>query len=234
MFSSILILFAFVKLSSSCHGISGVPSIPIPSGPTGLGKCLHWNGKVQLDSISNETKRVHELGIGDRVLAYDINRGFHTSPVVAILHRDLIHDRDFVEISTENGHQVSLTPEHGIYSGSCGVENWNEKRADSLNLGDCVKTAGNQEDRVIKIRPFIDSGIVQPITETGSIVVDDLVLSCYDYENEKKTNPHYVHEPHRQLYSFGEHIYTALHESKFAVNVLETLISALGLEKMYE
>jgi len=215
--------------------MGGMPSVPLPVAVpiTGTKKCLHWNGQVQLDSISNETKPVHELGIGDRVLAYDIKRGFHTSPIVAILNRDLVHDREFVEISTEKGYQVSLTPEHGIYSGQCGAPNWNEKRADSLSLGDCVKTVDNKEDRVIEIRSFVDSGIVQPITETGSIVVDEVVLSCYDYEDEKKKNPHGMHEPHRQLYSFGEHIYTALQESKLAVNVLETLISALGLEKMY-
>jgi len=231
-----------------------VPSIPVGGGGGGVvgggshehgshekgkKKCLHWNGRVQLFSESNETRSAHELEIGDRVLAYSKEKGFHASPVVSILNRDLIATREFVRVTTSQGSRVSLTAEHGVYSGRCSDagESWTEKRADALSTGDCVKMAHGGEDRIVEIDSFFDSGVVKPITESGSIVVDGVVVSCYDYaeeaDNAWKTNPHEIYEPYRLLYSVGERLYKGMREGKFAVEILETLISATGLEKMY-
>jgi len=239
--------FLFVTFSQcpvvlSCTGLHGVPSVPLPSVPGGgksQGHCLHWDGKVQTSALSNETMKVHEVEVGDRVLAYTSERGFHLSPVVAVLHRDLAETLDFVRFTTSNGRETTLTTDHGVYSGTCGREDWKDKRADDLKLGDCVKTANGQEEAVIQIQMFSDVGAVQPITEAGSIVVDEIVLSCYDFkteaekESKAKATPHEELEPYRLLYTLGENVYKGLRESRLAINVLETLIRSTGLEKVY-
>jgi hypothetical protein len=254
MIALCFLLFAQLHSALSCTGLHGIPSVPIgglpPIGggghdyhpPTHGGgshgkKCIHWNGKVQVSSVSNETRNAHELEIGDRVLAYDAERGFHLSPVIAVLNRDLVNVRDFVRIYTAGGREVALTTEHGIFSGQCGRgESWTEKRADAVNLGDCVKTSDGEEDEIEKVEVFADAGTVQPITETGSIVVGDVVVSCYDYAEphvQMKTKPHLDYEPYRMLYAFGERLYNGFQKSEFAVGVLERLVNGLGLEKMY-
>lgn len=255
MAAKIFRLCFFLTLSQSssvlaCTGIHGVPGVPVPvpgGGGHGGGShgkvegCLHWDGHVRTTTSSNQTKTVHDVEIGDRVLAYTKERGFHLSPVVAILHRDLVRVRDFARLTTSNGDEVALTADHGVYTGPCGQDAWTEKRADQLTLGECVKTANDQEERIVRIALFSDVGAVQPITEAGYIVVDDVVLSCYDYEHKKeevtkapKADPHEQLEAYRLMYSLGENLYKGLRESRLAVAVLETLIRSVGLEKLYE
>jgi hypothetical protein len=70
-------------------------------------------------------------------------------------------------------------------------------------------------------------------------VVDDIVVSCYDYaiqQDQSGTsaqNPHEKLDTYRVLYSLGNTVYKGLHETKFAIDVLENLIKVAGLEKLY-
>jgi len=80
-----------------------------------------------------------------------------------------------------------VTGEHSLFVRRClsDEQNWTPRTAQQVNVGDCVPryfSSDNEviEEAVTKIRVFEAKGIRQPVTETGTIIVDDVVVSCYD------------------------------------------------------
>jgi len=76
----------------------------------GAGGCFPGSATVRLES--GETRAMHGLTVGDRVLTYDLTtRQFHFDPVVAFLHRSpRAADTRYVSVHTDRRHRLTLTP----------------------------------------------------------------------------------------------------------------------------
>jgi len=149
-----------------------------------FGKCIYEEAHVRL--ANGAMKQVKHLQIGDDLLAYSVEKGVHVSPVIGELHNDNETSVKIVEIETSSGRKIPVTPMHSLFVRQClsDGQTWSTKAAYEVSVGDCLPryyTEGDvAEEAVTNIRVFDARGIRQPVTETGTIMVDDVVISCYD------------------------------------------------------
>lgn len=89
--------------------------------------------------------------------------------------------RQFVEVTAENGVTITATPSHLLLLAS--ADGWRESFADNIEVGDYLLTRGSYEvmrpSRVVRKRTVFKRGVFAPLTETGTIIVDDALASCY-------------------------------------------------------
>ena len=166
-------------------------------------------GSSTVITSSGERKRLSDLAVGDSVLASDGDGGLHFSPVLLFLDRDPDEWRRFVEIRTESGHTLTLTPSHLLYArdGSDSIEDPSPKaRAGSSNsIEDAPpaeysdfdvlyareidegmhvlvldgRTGRARPSRVVSVEAEARRGVYAPLTAAGNLVVDGVLASCY-------------------------------------------------------
>lgn len=135
---------------------------------------------------SGMMKQVKHLQIGDQVLAHSADKGVHVSAIIGELHNDNETSVKIVEIETSSGRKIPVTPMHSLFVRQCLSDDrsWPTKAAFEVSVGDCLPRYYSEgdvaEEAVTNIRIFDARGIRQPVTETGTIIVDDVVISCYD------------------------------------------------------
>jgi len=104
------------------------------------------------------------------------------------LHSQPALSMKFITLRTESGHQLAITSDHLIYETDCNGGAGHAIYAKNVQIDRClyVKEAGKlSESRVVEKGEKKMNGIYSPITTTGSIVVNDVLASCYNYyENE--------------------------------------------------
>lgn len=170
------------------------------------GKCIYKEAEVRMADGSK--RRVQHLEAGDEVLAYAEGKGVHMSRIVGELHNDDDTLVKIVEIQTSNGRKIPVTPMHSLFARQClSDEKWSTKAAYEIRVGDCLPRyypdGDVVEESVTDIRVFDARGIRQPVTETGTIIVDDVVISCYDrVVNQDAT--HMALYPYRWLIGFSK------------------------------
>jgi len=133
-----------------------------------------------------------DLAVGDRVLV-----GANTySEVYMFGHRDASAEATFVTIATSNGQSISLSPNHYIYvNGKLAV-------ASSVKVGDVVIVRDDSEVTVTAVSQARDTGLYNPHTMQGDIVVNGVKASTYT----AVVAPALAHSmlwPARMLYSLG-------------------------------
>jgi len=154
------------------------------AGHVPIGKCIYEEAEVRM--ANGAKKQVKHLDIGDEVLAYSMEKGVHPSRIFGELHNDNETLIKIIEIQTSSGRKIPVTPAHSLFVRQClsDGESWSTKAAYEVSVGDCLPryyTDGDVvEESVTHIRVFDARGIRQPVTETGTIIVDDVVISCYD------------------------------------------------------
>lgn len=145
-------------------------------------KCLH--GQTLITLSNGQARKASELSVGDEVTVFSQFDGVLKSRVTELRNVDPEARRQFVEIVTVSGSRVAVTPEHGLLAKECGSKGpWTLTSAGDVSKRMCVpKVLDGQfvEEGVLEMRYFEEAGIVQPITETGTIVADGIGISCYD------------------------------------------------------
>jgi len=148
------------------------------------GKCIYDEAEVRM--ANGARKQVKHLEVGEEILAYSVEKGVHPSRIYGQLHMDNETLIKIVEIETSNGRKVPVTAMHSLFVRQClsDDQKWTTKSAYEVRVGDCLPryyTDGDVvEESVTNIRVFEARGIRQPVSETGTIIVDDVVISCYD------------------------------------------------------
>lgn len=149
------------------------------------GGCFPGTASVTLQDGSR--KSVKDLKAGDKVLAANNEGNIVYTDFIMFIDQDSITRRDFYVIETETGHSISLTAAHLVF-----VVN---KSSDDLHLMSAVFAsqvkAGqnvivfddlqNKLKSVIVKRIYVDEyeGSFAPVTIQGTIVVDQVLASCY-------------------------------------------------------
>lgn len=111
------------------------------------------------------------------------------SEVFMFLDRDETERREFIRIETENGHAITATPSHLIYTWSINADNvlantetGTFRFAELVRPGHYVLVNVNgtlEPRRVTQITAELHRGVYAPLTYDGTIVVNSIAASCY-------------------------------------------------------
>ena len=97
------------------------------------------------------------------------------------LHRDANVDAKFLKIST-NSTSIGLTPSHLIFRTSVTDGSLESVFANEIEEGDKLvswKGSKTTEVEVVAVEHIGDTGFWAPLTTEGTLLVDDLLASCY-------------------------------------------------------
>lgn len=129
--------------------------------------CFPGDATVTLEN--GKQVRMDEVKIGDSVSV----GGGKFSQVFMFTHRINSQSTKFIQLQTASGHSIQLTPGHFIYA------NGQLKTADKIVLGDNLTLGNGGVSNVIAISSMTKSGIYNPQTTHGDIVVDGVRASTF-------------------------------------------------------
>ena len=177
------------------------PTIPPPPPPPqspprprggiipGVGGCFPGVSTVELKS--GEHRLMEDLVPGDEVLAMDDNGQVTYSAVITILYAKQLSSMKYCYLKTTSGKELRATEYHLVYTGDCSSTSVSYNDfiyAKDLQVGDCLRVrvdsdANNQlsseMQEISEISMHKLDGAYAPLTTLGTIVVDDVVASCY-------------------------------------------------------
>jgi len=154
------------------------------------GKECFW-GANMVHLSSGRQKKISDVKVGDSVLAVDQNGKLLFSQVIMQLHHGPEETTEFHVIRTKTGRNLTLTPKHLIYKAENNKPNLDfddstssqPRFAMNIKKGDFVfvfdKSSGMIIDQVVSNDIEIRKGVYSPLTSHGSIIVEDILASCY-------------------------------------------------------
>ncbi|GFY62143.1 protein hedgehog [Trichonephila inaurata madagascariensis] len=181
-----------------------------------LGGCFSGNSKVY---TPEGEKLMTQLHVGDKVLVVTPNGDLDFSEVILFLDRDNENSRWYRTIVTENNIQITLTSKHLIYTASEEKTSYNNRFATfakNIRIGNYIyvlKTARKNEislERVVNITVSKEKGVFAPLTKQGTIVVNNVVASCYAVVSDHEL-AHFAFSPMRIIHNFKEALWHFFH-----------------------
>lgn len=142
-------------------------------------------GKSIVRTEDGSKKSLDQLQLGERVAALDSTGTMVYSEVIAFLDRSPEDRRQFVRLTTESGRALTLTPSHLVpVSLDSGITT---EFASKVRVDDEIMTYNGSQslkgtlrwDRVISTSLVLEEGIYAPLTTEGTLLVDEVVASCY-------------------------------------------------------
>nr|P56674.4 RecName: Full=Protein hedgehog; Contains: RecName: Full=Protein hedgehog N-product; Flags: Precursor [Drosophila hydei]AAB34104.1 hedgehog hh protein homolog [Drosophila hydei, Peptide, 481 aa] [Drosophila hydei] len=172
--------FDWVSYVSRRHIYCSVKSDSSPS-------ISHMHGCFTPESTalleSGAEKALGELAIGDRVLSMDVKGQPVYSEVILFMDRNLEQVENFVQLHTDGGAVLTVTPAHLISVWQPERQTLNFIFADRVEELDYVlvrdATGELQPQRVLRLGSVQSRGVVAPLTREGTIVVNSVAASCY-------------------------------------------------------
>ncbi|CAF4108500.1 unnamed protein product, partial [Rotaria magnacalcarata] len=122
---------------------------------------------------------IENLKIGEKVLAIDHNDQIISTEVVAILHYEKNLPALFYTFTTDSGHQLSLTPEHLVYIGNQKYIQARYIDSNEHQLFIAGRNGQLKSSRILSIDVQIKRGYATPITQHGTLLVNNVSSSCY-------------------------------------------------------
>ncbi|CAF3868813.1 unnamed protein product [Rotaria sp. Silwood2] len=142
--------------------------------------------RPQCFSLNDTTKTpngneisIENLKIGEKVLAINHNDQIIPTEIIAILHYEKNSPALFYTFTTESGHQVSLTPEHLLYIGNQTYIQARHIDSKEHKLFIAGKNGQLESSRIRSIDLQIKHGYATPITQHGTLLVNNVSSSCY-------------------------------------------------------
>ncbi|PXF46287.1 Indian hedgehog B protein [Gracilariopsis chorda] len=129
--------------------------------------CFPADATVQLEDGS--AKKMGDVQLGDRVM---VDHGIF-SPVFMFTHKLSTVRYGFVNIQTSSGNTLSLTPGHYLYV------NGHLSAASTVKNGDTLMLADSSLTDVTQVSTVTSTGLFNPQTLHGDIVVNGLKASTY-------------------------------------------------------
>jgi hypothetical protein len=144
------------------------------------------SGKVPLSSL--------QIGAQVRVLNEENQLSY--SPIIAFLHRDLDEHALYKRIQTKNS-AIELSQRHLIHQRKDGFI-WAEKlsKGDEILVLSSKHENETQWEEIIDITDVYKQGLMAPLTEQGTIIVNNVHASCYALVKSHKV-AHFALAPYR-------------------------------------
>ncbi|RNA09760.1 desert hedgehog [Brachionus plicatilis] len=163
-------------------------------------ECFPGESKVYARNRTNdkaEEKLVSELEVGDEILVvndYDEANfrpiQFKFSRVVSFLHQIKDIDAKFIRLHYKDSfnitRHVTLTPRHLIYVKRMDKQQFEFMAALQVRVGDSLKKYdfGKKLHQIVNVTKvervkLEKSGVFAPLTESGTLIVDNILTSCY-------------------------------------------------------
>ena len=111
-----------------------------------------------------------ELKIGQSVMTLDKEGSPAVTTFLGWLHRDTNLETEFLEITTEDGHKITLTPTHII------MVNSDMKLASHVVVGDLLTNKTGAPIAVTSITRLLTTGVYSPLTMTSTILVCCIII----------------------------------------------------------
>ncbi|KAI4501817.1 hypothetical protein M0802_003152 [Mischocyttarus mexicanus] len=212
--------FDWVYYESRSHIHCSVKSESSSAGKSG--GC--FPGKSYVRTENGVRKKLDEVQLGERVAAMNSQGELIYSEVIAFLDRAPKEKRQFIRLSTESGKVLTLTPAHlvpiegrsTIFAARVKIgdkilikvdDNYKDDTEDDTSLIKMEenifnnKVSGSKQrrlrwDRVIDTKLVMEKGVFAPLTTEGTLLVDDVVASCYAVI-DSQTLAHYSFFPLR-------------------------------------
>lgn len=155
-----------------------------------------FDGSSSVITRSGRVK-MSELKVGDDVLTVDSESNKTVfSPVIMFMDRDVNRTHDFFTLTTSSGRQLTLTGSHLVYVKEDGEdENVSESQehvsfARQVIPGQWLRvldaTVGQVKfEKVINVQIESKTGAFAPLTETGNLLVNQVLASCYANINDQ-------------------------------------------------
>lgn len=173
------------------------------------GGCFTGTSTVQLENGGRVP--MSDLRIGDSVLSMRSDGVLEYSEVINFMDRDDFGYGLFYTFSTMSGKEITLTAKHLLYvikqNTTFDVNRIEAVFADRVTEGQYLLL--RDKDSVIatiitKVTVKTRRGIYAPLTKHGTIIVDDIVASCYAYI-ENIYIAHTVFAPMRVFYDISNY-----------------------------
>lgn len=117
--------------------------------------------------------------MGEKILSRDLaTDDLVFSEVIMFLDYDPSQRREFLKFTLSSGRTITATVSHLLVASGVSVF------AGSLRVGDRLLTRDARanrlvEDAIVRIEGVLHTGVYAPLTATGTVVVDDVLASCY-------------------------------------------------------
>lgn len=154
-----------------------------------------------VDVLNGGKVTLSSLQIGTQVRVLNEENQVTYSPVIAFLHRDLNEHALYKRVRTSSA-VIELSQRHLIHQRKDGFI-WAEK----LNQGDEILVVGSNHDNdtqweeVLEIGDISKQGLMAPLTEQGTIIVNNVHASCYALVKSHNV-AHFALAPYRFYHRF--------------------------------
>lgn len=210
--------FDWVYYESRSHIHCSVKSESSSAGKSG--GC--FPGKSIVRTKEGTKKRLDQLTIGEEIASLNSNGDIVYSEVISFMDRQPTEKRQFIQLTTATGKMLTLTPSHLL-----PVEGKSIIFAARVQVGDKILVRDSEEaenmvhdalryDRIIEAKLVLEEGVFAPLTNEGTVLIDDVVASCYAII-ESQTIAHYSFIPYR----FWTYVKSGV--SRFAKFIIESV-----------
>lgn len=136
---------------------------------------------------AGQRKLMKDLRVGESVLALTDDGRLRPSKVLLFLDRSETARTEYVKLVTDTGKSITATPTHLVLRWEkperSQIRHANPVYAKRVRINDTLLTVvdGNRlrTERVVDVRRVEKPGLYAPLTVDGTVVVDDVVASCY-------------------------------------------------------
>ena len=138
--------------------------------------------------------KMKELRIGQSVMTLDKEGSPAVTTFLGWLHKDTTLEAEFLEITTEDGHKITLTPTHII------MVNSGMKLASQVTIGDQLLSKTGPVV-VLTIERVITRGVYSPLTTSSTVLVSGVLCSCFAATNHNNIAQGMVTNYHIQAHT---------------------------------
>ena len=151
--------------------------------------------KSQVQTLNRGILQISDLKEGDYIKTLDLATGKSVfSKFVTYLHQDKEVQAEFIKVQTKNEKFITLTEKHLIPRLNVARNKAEFVFANRLKLGDFIICEhGNEEIEIIEW--VEEKGVYAPLTESGTVLVDEILASCYA-NIEQHYLAHWVFKPY--------------------------------------
>lgn len=130
------------------------------------------------------------------------------SEVILFLDYDPFQRREFLFFFLASGRTFTVTSNHLLLAGS--LKYMQTVYAKELKIGDNLLFGNSNntivEDNVLDIRTVLKTGVYAPLTQAGTLVVNDMIASCYATIDSQHL-AHWAFLPLRILWNIRKSLY---------------------------